>query len=51
MDEQSADLSAQEITLKQKTETVTDQSLLSVFNRWKRQKREYFADRKPVYWN
>ena len=46
MDEQLADLSAQEITLKQEMEMVTDQSLLSVLNQWEEHAREYFADLK-----
>jgi hypothetical protein len=46
MDEQLADLSAQEITLKQEMEMVTDQSLLSALNQWEEHAREYFADLK-----
>jgi hypothetical protein len=46
MDEQLADLSAQEITLKQEMEMVTDQSLLSALNQWEEYAREYFADLK-----
>lgn len=46
MDEQLADLAAQEITLKQEMEMVTDQSLLSAPNQWEEHAREYFADLK-----
>ncbi|RXL94752.1 hypothetical protein EO238_30410, partial [Citrobacter sp. AAK_AS5] len=46
MDEQLADLSAQEITLKQEMEMVTDQSLLSALNQWEEHALEYFSDLK-----
>lgn len=46
MEEQLADLTAQELALKQEMETVTDQSLLNALNKWEEHAREYFADMK-----
>jgi hypothetical protein len=46
MDRQLAELSAQEMALKQEMEMVTDGSLLSALDHWEEHAREYFADLK-----
>lgn len=46
MDEQLAELSSQEMALKQEMVTTTDETLLSALDHWEEHARQYFADMK-----